>query len=90
MDIVDKLNMAVTKHADVLALDALREIQRLRLRIAVLERQAPEGFVLVPKEPTDAMLGAGLRWFDCMGNMPRAWKDMLAAAPSPDNGEVKP
>jgi hypothetical protein len=39
-------------------------------------------FKLVPVEPTDRMLGAGLRWFDCMGNMPRAWNAMLSAAPT--------
>jgi hypothetical protein len=48
-----------------------------------------EGWKLVPVEPTDRMLGAGLRWFDCMGNMPRAWKDMLSAAPTPPSAPVQ-
>jgi hypothetical protein len=50
---------------------------------ALSQPAAVEGWKLVPVEPTDRMLGAGLRWFDCMGNMPRAWNAMLSAAPTP-------
>lgn len=55
--------------------------------------QVPEGFVLVPKEPTNSMVEAaeldagGLLSVD---DIVDAYRAMLAAAPSPDSGEVKP
>lgn len=45
--------------------------------------QIPEGWQLVPREPTDKMLGAALRHIDGMACMPAAYKAMLEAAPKP-------
>lgn len=51
----------------------------------------PEGYVLVPVEPTDAMKTAGSMWNTEMDECPtyealnNIWRDMLAARP-----EVKP
>lgn len=42
--------------------------------------QIPEGYKLVPIEPTDKMLGAALRHIDGMACMPAAYKAMLEAA----------
>jgi hypothetical protein len=54
-------------------------------------RDPPEGWVLVPREPTEAMLDAGV----CAGVRacpkpwcPAAWSAMLDAAPSVTLGEV--
>ena len=44
-------------------------------------QQIPEGYKLVPIEPTDRMLGAALRHIDGMASMPSAYKAMLEAAP---------
>lgn len=41
----------------------------------------PEGWRLVPVEPTPEMLGAGLRHVDGWASMPAAYRAMLAAAP---------
>lgn len=41
----------------------------------------PPGYKLVPVEPTEAMLGAGLRHIDGMASMPSAYRAMLNAAP---------
>jgi len=43
----------------------------------------PSGWRLVPVEPTDAMLGAGLKHIDGMASMPGAYRAMLDAAPHP-------
>lgn len=45
----------------------------------------PEGFVLVPREPTPEMICATFRAPDA----PTMWKRMLSAAPGADAGEVK-
>ena len=58
--------------------------------ILALTQAAPDGWVLVPVEPTEAMLAAGesAAWDD--GNsmpairaMPKAWSAMLSASPAP-------
>lgn len=53
----------------------------------------PPGYKLVPVEPTEAMLGAGLRHIDGMASMPSAYRAMLNAAPTPPapavEGETK-
>ena len=41
----------------------------------------PEGWALVPVEPTAGMLGAGLRHVHGLATMPAAWRAMLAAKP---------
>ena len=51
-------------------------------------QQIHEGYKLVPIEPTDAMLGAGLRYIDGMAAMPSAYKAMLEAAPQPTNDHL--
>lgn len=43
----------------------------------------PDGWKLVPKEPTDMMIGAALRHIDGMAAFPAAYRAMLAATPSP-------
>lgn len=65
------------------------EVRRLR---ALASRAAvPDRFVLVPREPTDAMVDAA-RNFSVPGycldkhQWPKVWEAMLAAAPEP--GEV--
>lgn len=47
---------------------------------AAMAEAVPEGYAVVPIEPTDAMLGAGLRHVDGMACMPAAWRDMVAAS----------
>lgn len=42
-----------------------------------------QGWQLVPVEPTEGMLGAGLRHIDGLAAMPSAYRAMLAAAPQP-------
>lgn len=42
----------------------------------------PDGWKLVPVEPTAEMLGAGLRHVQGMASMPSAWHAMLSAAPA--------
>lgn len=59
---------------DLVLADCLTEIRRLR---AVAGPQIPEGYVLVPVEPTEAMLAA----YDETGNARLDWADMLAARP---------
>lgn len=50
-------------------------------------QQAPEGWQLVPKEPTPEMLGAGLRHVNGMASMPASYRAMLAAAPEYKEGK---
>lgn len=51
-----------------------------------VQAEPPPGFVLVPKEPTEAMHAAAVRTIvRCNGNddfPPRVWRAMLAAAPA--------
>ena len=53
------------------------------LRTETAGRGVPDGWKLVPNEPTDMMIGAGLRHVDGMASMPSAYRAMLAAAPQP-------
>lgn len=47
----------------------------------IISTYDPDYWQLVPKEPTDAMLGAGLKHIEGMASLPSAWGDMLAVAP---------
>lgn len=64
---------------DLVLADCLTEIRRLR---AVAGPQIPEGYVLVPVEPTEAMKRAfnGYRPIG-RGNFARRYGEMLPAAP---------
>ncbi|MFN8993811.1 MAG: hypothetical protein ACK5X3_09175, partial [Pseudomonadota bacterium] len=82
---------------------ALHTIKELLRQVAVLETEAalrepapqpqaePVGeWVMVPREPTHAMLKAGVEWggeamdyHEAMGRIGAAWGPMLAAAPQP-------
>jgi hypothetical protein len=55
-------------------------------RLVALARAPQDGWVMVPKEPTEEMIEAG--WIDKEDVSPREiWWAMLAAAPSPITGE---
>lgn len=61
----------------------LDEIDRLRATLATQPAadrvEVPEGFVLVPRVPTEAMLRAADN-ASILGNLPAEWAAMLAAA----------
>lgn len=76
---------------DLVLADCLTEIRRLR---AVAGPHIPEGYVLVPVEPTEAMLEAGgdveqinLEWGvdPYVENTADVWRAMLAARPEATN-----
>jgi hypothetical protein len=89
---------------------ALHTIKELLRQVAVLETEAalrepapqpqaePVGeWVMVPREPTHAMLKAGVEWggeamdyHEAMGRIGAAWGPMLAAAPQPQAEPVAP
>lgn len=48
---------------------------------------APEGYVLVPVEPTEEMLQAGRMQYEKWGSVHAGYKAMLAAAPTPPSTE---
>lgn len=64
------------------------EREALRARIAELEK-VPEGFVLVPKEPTSLMVVKGNQAYDLRAGTGafHMWQAMLAAAPKPEGEE---
>jgi hypothetical protein len=55
---------------------------------AALQSSGREGMVLVPREPTEAMIAAHeVAWFSADGDARKAWAMMLAAAPRQDGAE---
>jgi hypothetical protein len=74
--------------------DTLRDLLAIIDRLTAAKPQAAEGFVLVPKEPTEEMLVAlteksnrtfnGFEWHDYMR---KRYAAMLAAAPTPQEKE---
>ena len=45
----------------------------------------PEGWQIVPIEPTDEMFIAGDKFMECTSSLGEAWESMLAAAPKPED-----
>ena len=62
-------------------LEEIRESYRQRVRAAIAEAEKL-GWVIVPKEPTEAMADAGK---DAAGFLasPEGWRAMIASAPKP-------
>lgn len=72
------------KHAEAMsALDRMTG-QRDQLAAQLKDATAPEGWQLVPVEPTAGMLKEGTWWLRNLSGLAKTYSAMLAAAPKPE------
>lgn len=80
-------HVVVTRNEAGQAVAVTRQDDEGRILSVIAEFEAPEGYVLVPVEPTEAMKRAGSMWNTEMDELPELpvlmniWKDMLAVRP---------
>lgn len=98
LDAQQDINLAANEHMSQLLCDAsalIDEIVQVLHRLSTRPQQIPDGWQLVPKEPTEAMKNASLKACDGkaypadmrigpMAMNADVYKAMLAAAPQPD------
>ncbi|EPQ8755118.1 DUF551 domain-containing protein [Klebsiella pneumoniae] len=74
-------------HFGFITLDAARELKEgnYQLYTAQPAPVVPDGYVMVPKEPTDEMLAAAKEWTGLTSTAEVVYIKMLAASPQPQN-----
>ena len=65
---------------------ANRELAELRAELTRLRAQVPEGWVVVPREPTREMIEAGILFGNSPNKAAIIYQNMLSAAPTPQKG----
>lgn len=88
-DALRKIVESLSEHDDEGMLEHAEQIIEARAALAAHDSDAaggkgvPDGWQLVPKVPTEAMIEAGYFSLGCVA----AYKDMLSAAPSPQESK---
>lgn len=77
-------HVVVTRNEAGQAVAVTRQDDEGRILSVIAEFEPPEGYVLVPVQPTEAMLNEGYGWVDGTG-LELAYMSMLAARPEVKN-----
>jgi len=92
LDAQQDINLAANEHMSQPLCDAsalIDEIEQVLRRLSTRPQQIPEGWQLVPKEPTEEMMRSAYNIVESEGLVTTTWlrrtiyQAMLAAAPSP-------